>query len=111
MRLSHAVVTAVARDDLADGGALAFAETIAAIRRRSPGTTVEVLIPDCKGDEAALNTVFDARPDVLNHNLETVNRLQAGGPSLGQLHAQLVGARPLGLGRLHDEIGHHPRHG
>ncbi len=76
MKLTHAVVTAVARDDLADGGALAFAETIAAVRRRSPGTTVEVLIPDCKGDEAALNVIFDARPDVLNHNLETVNRLQ-----------------------------------
>ena len=76
MKLTHAVVTAVARDDLADGGALAFAETIAAVRRRSPGTTVEVLIPDCKGDEAALNVIFDSRPDVLNHNLETVNRLQ-----------------------------------
>ena len=76
MGLSHAVVTAVARDDLADGGARPFAETIAAIRRRSPGCAVEVLIPDCKGDPDALQVVFDARPDVLNHNLETVLRLQ-----------------------------------
>ncbi len=94
MRLSHAVVTAVAVDDLADGGALAFAETIAAIRRRSPGTTVEVLIPDCKGDEAALNIVFDARPDVLNHNLETVNRLQrAVRPSASYARSLAVLAR------------------
>jgi lipoic acid synthetase len=76
MRLAHAVVTAVARDDLADGGAAAFAATIAAIRRRRPGTTVEVLIPDCKGEPEALRAIFDARPDVLNHNLETVLRLQ-----------------------------------
>jgi lipoyl synthase len=76
MGLAHAVVTAVARDDLADGGASGFAATIAAVRRRCPGTAVEVLIPDCKGDAGALRTVFDARPDVLNHNLETVARLQ-----------------------------------
>jgi lipoic acid synthetase len=74
--LAHAVVTAVARDDLPDGGAAAFAATIAAIRERSPGTAVEVLIPDCKGDEAALRTIFAAHPEVLNHNLETVARLQ-----------------------------------
>jgi lipoic acid synthetase len=76
MGLAHAVVTAVARDDLADGGAGAMAETVRAIRRRCPGTTVEVLIPDCKGDPAALAVIFEARPDVLNHNLETVARLQ-----------------------------------
>jgi lipoic acid synthetase len=76
MGLAHAVVTAVARDDLADGGAGAMAETVRAIRRRCPGTTVEVLIPDCKGDPAALAVIFEARPDILNHNLETVARLQ-----------------------------------
>jgi lipoic acid synthetase len=76
MGLAHAVVTAVARDDLADGGAAAMAETVRAIRRRCPGTTVEVLIPDCKGDPAALAVIFEARPDILNHNLETVARLQ-----------------------------------
>jgi lipoic acid synthetase len=99
MRLTHAVVTAVARDDLADGGALAFAETIAAIRRRSPDTTVEVLIPDCKGDEAALNIIFDARPDVLNHNLETVNRMQrAVRPSASYARSLSVLARSVAAG-------------
>ncbi len=99
MRLSHAVVTAVARDDLADGGALAFAETIGAIRRRSPGTTVEVLIPDCKGDDAALGIIFDARPDVLNHNLETVNRLQrAVRPSASYARSLSVLARSASAG-------------
>ncbi|HEX8582460.1 MAG TPA: lipoyl synthase, partial [Acidimicrobiales bacterium] len=76
MGLAHAVVTAVARDDLPDGGAAAFAETVLAVRRRRPGTRVEVLIPDCKGDPGALDVIFAARPDVLNHNLETVARLQ-----------------------------------
>ena len=76
MGLAHAVVTAVARDDLPDGGAGQFAATVGAIRRRCPGTAVEVLIPDCKGSDAALDAVFGARPDVLNHNLETVARLQ-----------------------------------
>jgi lipoic acid synthetase len=76
MGLAHAVVTAVARDDLPDGGALGFAEVIRAIRGRTPGTAVEVLIPDCKGEPSALEAIFAARPDVLNHNLETVARLQ-----------------------------------
>ena len=76
MGLAHAVVTAVARDDLPDGGAAQFAATVEAVRRRCPGTAVEVLVPDCKGDPAALATLFAARPDVLNHNLETVARLQ-----------------------------------
>jgi lipoic acid synthetase len=99
MKLTHAVVTAVARDDLADGGARAFAETIAAIRRRSPGTTVEVLIPDCKGDEASLKVIFDARPDVLNHNLETVNRLQrAVRPSASYARSLSVLARSVSAG-------------
>ena len=99
MGLSHAVVTAVARDDLADGGALAFAETISAIRRRSPGTTVEVLIPDCKGDEDALGIIFEARPDVLNHNLETVNRLQrAVRPSASYARSLSVLARSAAFG-------------
>jgi lipoic acid synthetase len=66
----------VARDDLSDGGAAAFAATFSAIRRRSLTTAGEVLIPDCKGDPAALDAVFAARPDVLNHNVETVLRLQ-----------------------------------
>lgn len=73
--LRYAVVTSVNRDDLADGGAEAFAMTIQAIRERIPACRVEVLIPDFQGDDAALRTVMDACPDVLNHNIETVPRL------------------------------------
>ncbi|MEO6213662.1 MAG: lipoyl synthase [Vicinamibacterales bacterium] len=75
MELAYVVVTSVDRDDLADGGASHFAQTIAETRARIPSCRVEVLIPDFKGDEAALRTVLDARPDVLNHNIETVPRL------------------------------------
>jgi lipoic acid synthetase len=74
--LKFAVITCVARDDLADGGAGQMAATVRAIRRRCPGTGVEVLIADYQGDERALRAVLDANPDVLNHNLETVARLQ-----------------------------------
>ncbi|HLU30837.1 MAG TPA: lipoyl synthase, partial [Acidimicrobiia bacterium] len=76
MGLSHAVITSVNRDDLADGGAGIFAQTITETRRRSPGTDIEVLIPDFKGDPEALATLMAARPEVLNHNTETVLRLQ-----------------------------------
>lgn len=75
MGVKHAVVTSVARDDLADGGASIFAETIRAIRKRNPFTSVEVLIPDFMGNWDALKVVMDARPDILNHNIETVPRL------------------------------------
>jgi lipoic acid synthetase len=75
MGLKYAVVTSVDRDDQRDGGAGIFAETIRAIRRVMPDTRVEVLIPDFKGDAEPLHTVLDARPDVLNHNTETVPRL------------------------------------
>jgi lipoyl synthase len=75
MELAYVVVTSVDRDDLPDGGASHFARTIAETRMRMPSCRVEVLIPDFKGDEAALHTVLDARPDVLNHNIETVPRL------------------------------------
>ena len=74
--LRFAVITAVARDDVADGGAAHFAATLGAIRESAPDCRVEVLIPDFKGDPAALECVLDAGPDVLNHNLETVERLQ-----------------------------------
>ena len=70
--LRYAVVTSVTRDDLADGGASFFAETIRAIRTASPKTLVEVLIPDLQGNWQALQTIIDAGPDVLNHNIETV---------------------------------------
>ena len=117
MGLEHAVVTAVARDDLDDGGAAGFARTIEAIRARTPGCAVEVLIPDCKGDPDALDTIFDARPDVLNHNLETVARLQrAVRPSAGYARSLAVLARAkaaglttksgliLGMGETDDEV-------
>ncbi|MGH9066776.1 MAG: lipoyl synthase [Acidimicrobiales bacterium] len=117
MGLAHAVVTAVARDDLDDGGAGAFAATIAAVRARRPGTAVEVLIPDCKGSEAALATIFDARPDVLDHNLETVARLQrAVRPSASYARSLAVLGRAkeadlttksglmVGLGEAEDEV-------
>jgi len=73
--LRYVVITSVTRDDLGDGGAGLFAETIEQIRRRVPETVVELLIPDFLGDGDALRTVLEARPDVLNHNLETVPRL------------------------------------
>ncbi len=97
--LEHAVVTSVARDDLPDGGASIFAETIRAVRRRSPATAVEVLIPDCKGDPEALAAIVEARPDVLNHNIETVARLQrAVRPSAGYARSLTVLARAKDAG-------------
>jgi lipoic acid synthetase len=74
--LEHVVITSVARDDLPDGGAHIFAETIRALRGACPGMGVEVLIPDFNGIEAPLRTVMEAGPDILNHNVETVERLQ-----------------------------------
>lgn len=76
MKLSHVVLTSVARDDLPDGGSGIFADTIRAIRERLPQASVEVLTPDFQGDEGDLARVLEARPDVFNHNLETVSRLQ-----------------------------------
>ena len=73
--LKHAVITSVTRDDLPDGGAAHFAAAINAVRRLNPNTTIEVLIPDFQGNEAALITVLDAKPEILNHNIETVPSL------------------------------------
>ena len=75
MKLRHAVITSVNRDELFDGGAQIFADTIREIRSRVPGCRIEVLIPDFVGSEQALNIVLDAQPDILNHNTETVPRL------------------------------------
>jgi lipoyl synthase len=75
MRLEHVVITSVDRDDLPNGGAEAFAGCVAEIHWRLPGTSVELLIPDFKGMDRALQIVVDARPDILNHNLETIARL------------------------------------
>lgn len=117
MGLTHAVVTCVARDDLADGGAGAIAATIRAIRQRCPSTTVEVLISDLKGSRADLDVIIEATPDVLNHNLETVARLQrAIRPSAGYARSLGVLARSaqaglvtksglmVGLGESDDEL-------
>ncbi|HEY8642941.1 MAG TPA: lipoyl synthase [Candidatus Dormibacteraeota bacterium] len=89
--LRHAVITSVDRDDLRDGGAGIFARTIRAIRRRSPGTTVEVLTPDFQGDREAIRTVVEAGPDIFNHNTETVPRLYS------KIRPKAVYANSLGL--------------
>jgi lipoic acid synthetase len=117
LKLKHAVVTCVARDDLADGGAGAIAATVRAIRDRSPETDVEVLTSDLKGDDQSLQLIIDARPDVMNHNIETVARLQrAVRPSAGYLRSLTVLARSrsagfttksglmVGLGETADEV-------
>lgn len=115
--LAHAVITCVARDDLPDGGAGAMAATVRAIRERRPGTDVEVLTSDLKGDAASLQLLLDAAPDVLNHNVETVPRLQhAVRPSAGYARSLAVLARAgaaglttksglmVGLGETRDEV-------
>jgi len=76
MGLRHVVVTSVARDELADGGASVWAATIRAVRYRNPNTAIEVLVPDFKGRTEDIDTVLDAKPDIFNHNVETVERLQ-----------------------------------
>jgi len=115
--LEHAVITSVARDDLADGGAAGFVATIEAIRVASPAARVEVLIPDCKGVSASLDVIFAAGPDVLNHNLETVARLQrAARPSAAYFRSLALLGRAadagllvksgiiLGMGETADEV-------
>jgi lipoyl synthase len=119
MGLQYAVITSVDRDDLADGGASIFADTIRLTRARVPGCRIEVLIPDFQGKEAPLRTVLDAGPDVLNHNIETVPRLyrmaRSGGkyPRSLELLDRSRRYRPdiatktgimVGLGEEHDEI-------
>ena len=117
MGLTFAVVTMVARDDLADGGAAHVAETVRAIRTRTPGVGVETLISDCRGDADTLDVIVAARPDVLNHNIETVARLQrAVRPSAGYARSLAVLARAkaaglttkssiiVGMGERDDEV-------
>jgi lipoyl synthase len=117
MDLDHAVLTMVARDDLADGGLAHVAACVSAIRSRRPGTRIEALIADARGDEASLQLLFDVRPDVLNHNMETVARLQrAVRPSAGYARSLSVLARAkaaglttksgliVGMGETDDEV-------
>ena len=115
--LRHAVITSVNRDELADGGAAVFAETIRLTRTRNPGCTIEVLIPDFEGNAAALDAVCRERPDVLNHNIETVPRLfpvlrpqgkyQRSLELLSRAHAQRLLTKSgliVGMGESADEI-------
>ncbi len=117
MGLSFAVITMVARDDLPDGGAAHVAATVRAIRARTPRVQVETLISDCKGDADSLQTIFESRPDVLNHNIESVARLQrAVRPSAGYARSLSVLARAhaaglttkssiiVGMGETDDEV-------
>jgi lipoyl synthase len=119
MRLQHAVITSVDRDDQKDGGASIFAETIRLTRERMPSCSIEVLIPDFQGVESSLRVVLDAGPDVLNHNIETVPRLyrmaRSGGkyPRSLELLDRSRHYRPqiatktgimVGLGEEHDEL-------
>jgi lipoyl synthase len=117
MKLEYAVLTMVARDDLADGGMMHLARCVEAIRSRRPATQIETLISDAKGDETSLDAIFAARPDVLNHNVETVARLQrAVRPSAGYARSLGVLARAkaaglttktgfmVGLGETDDEV-------
>lgn len=117
MGLRHAVITMVARDDLDDGGAAVVAATVEAVRQRNPLCRVEVLISDMKGSADALDVVFAARPDVMNHNIETVARLQrAVRPSAGYTRSLAVLARAkaaglvtkssiiVGMGERDDEV-------
>lgn len=119
MGLRHAVITSVARDDLSDGGASVWAATIRAIRHKNPDCAIEVLIPDFQGRQEQLDIVLDAEPDILNHNLETVHRLQRPvrktarwDRSLWVLeHAKSRGFTTksgimLGIGEEQDEIKH-----
>ena len=97
--LTHVVVTSVTRDDLPDGGADQFVKTIVAIRETSPGSTIEVLVPDFKGEESIIKRVCDATPDVFNHNVETVPRLYPG------IRPQAVYKRSLAVIRFAAQSG------
>ena len=99
MNLGHVVITSVNRDELLDGGAAVWAETIRQVRLQSPGTSVEVLIPDFCGDWDALQQVLDERPEILNHNIETVPRLYR------QVRPQAKYARSLELLRIAKDQG------
>ena len=101
MKVKHAVLTSVDRDDLPDGGSILWAETIKAVRRISPGTTMETLIPDFRGNERQLNRVLEAAPEVISHNMETVRRLTR------QVRIQAQYDRSLGVLKYLKDHGAH----
>ena len=101
MKVKHAVITSVDRDDLADGGSIIWAETVKAIRRISPGTTMETLIPDFKGDTRALDRIIEAAPEVVSHNMETVRRLTRKVRIQAQFDRSLEVLRYLKEGGVH----------
>jgi lipoic acid synthetase len=108
LQLSYIVITSVTRDDLPDGGAEHFAQTIGEIRRQSPGTAIETLIPDFLGDIASLEKVIDAKPDVISHNMETVEELYDTVRPQADYHRSLemlerIGR--LGAGTIHSKSG------
>jgi lipoic acid synthetase len=117
MNLKHVVITSVARDELKDGGADIWARTVAAVRQRCPRTRIEILIPDMLGNQEAWATVFASRPDILNHNTETVPRLAPQVRSVARWDRSLALLRAakgaglvtksglmLGLGERDDEV-------
>lgn len=99
LKLRHVVITSVTRDDLPDGGASMYADIITRLKKEIPGITVEVLIPDFKGDKDALLTVFEAKPDIFNHNVETVPRLY------NQIRPQAIYQRSLDVLKYASEYG------
>jgi|TARA_B100001094_G_C18044967_1_gene726915 lipoic acid synthetase len=101
MKVKHAVLTSVDRDDLSDGGSIIWAETINAIRRISPGTTMETLIPDFRGIENQMDRVLEAAPEVISHNMETVRRLTR------QVRIQAQYDRSLGVLKYLKDNGAH----
>jgi lipoic acid synthetase len=119
LELAHAVITAVTRDDLVDGGASMFAAVVMAIRKRRPQCRIELLVPDLRGDQRALETILNARPDVLGHNMETVPRLYSmvrpgaeyrrsltllSNSKKGSPHIPTKSGLMLGMGETFDEV-------
>ena len=108
MKLKHIVITAVARDDLPDGGARHFARTIEAVRAENPGIVIEILVPDFNGKDDALASVMEARPHIFNHNLETVERLTPLVRSRAMYHRSLhvlQRAKEMAAGRVATKSG------
>ena len=107
MQVKHCVITSVDRDDLKDGGSIIWAETINAIRRESPDTTLETLLPDFRGNWDNLERVLETRPEVVSHNLETVSRLTREVRIQAKYDRSLECLKPYFSSRLTHQIGHY----